>query len=172
LSSAAASIPATARRRPFLAKLLRYQTTSELRECMWGFAFATPWLLGLLIFVLGPILVSLYLSLTKYDIITAPEWLGFGNYTRAFFEDELFWPSLKRTFTYALVVVPVGMMGSLILALMLNRGLAGTNIYRTLYFLPHLTPAVAMAILWGWLLQPSVGPVNHVLSMLGIKGPG
>jgi multiple sugar transport system permease protein len=162
----------TQRRRNLLARLLRYDTASELRECLWGYLFAAPWLIGLLALILGPILVSIYLSLSKYDVITSPQWLGIANFRRALFEDELFWPSLGRTFRFALIVVPVGTTGSLLLALLLNKGLTGTNIYRTLYFLPHLTPAVAMAILWSWLFQPTVGPINYALGLAGIKGPG
>ncbi|HXF60090.1 MAG TPA: sugar ABC transporter permease [Caldilineaceae bacterium] len=79
---------------------------------------------------------------------------------------------MGRTFRYALVVVPIGTAGSLALALLLNRGQPGTTLFRTLYFLPHLTPIVAMAILWKWLLHPSVGPVNYLLSRVGIEGPG
>lgn len=172
MSSTAVSAPVIPRRRSVLARLLRYDTASELRECLWGYLFASPWLVGLLVFVLGPILVSLYLSLSKYDVIRPPEWLGPANFIRAFSEDEIFWPSLQRTFRFALVVVPVGTVGSLILALLLNKGLAGTNAYRTFFFLPHLTPAVAMAILWGWLFQPTTGPINYALSLVGIKGPG
>jgi len=172
MSSTAVTAPVARPRRRALARLLNYQSASELRECLWGYLFASPWLLGLIIFVLGPIIVSLYLSLTQYDVIRAPRWYGLGNYQQAFFGDEQFWPSLGRTFRYALVVVPFGIVGSLVLALLLNQGLPGTNAYRTLYFLPHLTPAVAMAILWTWLMQPSVGPINHVLKMVGIQGPG
>jgi multiple sugar transport system permease protein len=126
----------------------------------------------LLIFVVGPIAASLFLSLTEYDVITKPEFLGLKNYVRAFTDDDLFWPSLGRTFKYAMAVVPLGIGGSLSLALLLNQRLRGTTLARTLYFLPHLTPAVAMAILWKWLLHPSVGPVNYMLSLIGIKGPG
>lgn len=172
MASTITGVVVTQRRRPWLAKILRYNTVAELREGLWGMLFAVPWLLGLLIFVLGPILASLFLSLTRYDVIRPPQWLGIANYVRAFTKDELFWPSLGRTFTYALVVVPIGISGSLCLALLLNQGLYATNVFRTIYFLPHLTPAVAMAILWRWLLHPSIGPVNYLLSLVGIKGPG
>jgi multiple sugar transport system permease protein len=169
---ASRAIVSTPRRKSLLTRLLRYESLSETRECLLGYAYAAPWLLGLLIFVLGPILVSLYLSLTRYDVISTPVFQGIANYKRAFFEDEQFWPSLGRTFKFALIVVPIGTTGSLILALLLNQGLSGSNVYRTLFFLPHLTPAVAMAILWTFLLHPVVGPVNYVLSLVGIKGPG
>ncbi|MFH1140915.1 MAG: sugar ABC transporter permease [Chloroflexota bacterium] len=170
--AASQAIVATPRRRSFLTRFLRYDTLAETRECLLGYAYATPWFLGLLIFVIGPILVSFYLSLTKYDVISMPRFHGLANYQRAFFEDKQFWPSLSRTFRFALFVVPVGTTGSLLLALLLNRGITGTTVYRTLFFLPHLTPAVAMAVLWTFLLHPSVGPVNYALKLVGIKGPG
>ncbi|MBV7334540.1 sugar ABC transporter permease [Chloroflexi bacterium TSY] len=149
-----------------------YQYAHRRREALWGVLFAVPWLLGLLVFVLGPILVSLYLSLSKYDIIRPPQLIGLDNYVRAFTEDELFWSSLGRTFRYALVVVPLGTAGSLGLAMLLNQGVRATNFFRTLYFLPHLTPVVAMALLWKWLMHPSIGPINYSLSLIGIDGPG
>ncbi len=143
-----------------------------MREAVWGYIFLLPWALGLLIFVLGPMLASFAFSLSKYDIISAPQFVGLANYQRAFFADELFWPSLGRTFTYAAVAVPVGLAGSLGLALLLAGGLRGTTIFRTLFFLPHLTPAVAAALLWQWLLHPEVGPVNYLLSSAGLPKPG
>jgi len=155
-----------------LARLMGYGTVTGAREALWGYMFATPWLAGLVIFVAGPILASLFLSLTKYDIIRAPHFIGIANYRQAFFGDRLFWGSLRRTFTYAMVAVPVGISGSLLLALMLNQRLPGTNLFRTMYFMPHLTPAVAMALLWMWMFHPEVGPINYLLSKVGIKGPG
>jgi multiple sugar transport system permease protein len=94
-----------------------------------------------------------------------------ANYEEIFREDLLFWPSMGRTFYYSIVVVPLGLVGSLLLALLLNQGIKGTSLYRTLYFLPHLTPLVAAALLWKWILQPEVGPLNYLLSLAGIEGP-
>jgi len=164
-------IAATQCKRTWLTKLLRYNSMAETRECLWGMFFATPWLLGLLIFTIGPILASMYLSFTRYDVISKPQFLGVDNFVRAFTGDELFWPSMARTFRYALSVVPLSIIGSLVLAMLLNQGYRGTNIFRTLYYLPHLTPAVAMGYLWRWLLQPSVGPVNYLLKSIGIQNP-
>ena len=152
--------------------LATYRTSLRRQEALWGIAFAFPWLLGLVFFVVGPMLYSFYLSFTSYDAVTAPEWIGGANYVRAILEDDLFWPSLGRTFHYALIIVPLGTAGSLALALLLNREQRGTSLFRTFFFLPYLTPIVAMAILWKWLLHPSVGPVNYALSTIGIEGPG
>ena len=152
--------------------LLGVGSDIQARKALYGWLFLSPWAIGLVVFYIGPVIASAYFSFTKYNIVKAPVFLGLDNYKRAFFEDRLFWPSLGRTFKYAIVSVPLGLIGSLLLALLLNQHLKATNIYRTLYFLPHLTPSVAMSILWVWLLHPHMGPVNLLLGKLGIKGPG
>lgn len=153
-------------------RLLGLNSPRQTNEAKWGYIFLLPWALGLIIFILGPILASAYLSFTEYAIIKPPRFVGLANYTTAFFNDDLFWTSMRRTFIYALVVVPLGLLGSLCLALLLNQGIKGTNVFRTLFFLPSLTPAVALALLWGWLFHPSVGPINTALKWLGVAGPG
>ena len=162
--------PSVARSR--LARIMGYETKARAREALWGTIFALPGIAGLLIFAAGPIVASFLLSLTIYDMITPPEFIGLANYRRAFFEDDLFWSSLRRTFQFAIVAVPAGITGALLLALLLNRGMKGTTVFRTMFFLPHLTPAVAMALLWSWLLHPEIGPVNYLLGKVGIEGPG
>ncbi|NJN83475.1 MAG: sugar ABC transporter permease [Caldilineaceae bacterium] len=144
----------------------------KANQAKWGYIFLLPWILGLLIFILGPILASAFFSFTDYEIISPPRFVGLSNYTKAFTDDILFWPSMGRTFVYALLVVPLGLIGSLFLAILLNQGLAGSNLFRTLFFLPSLTPAVALALLWTWLFHPGVGPINVALSWFGITGPG
>ena len=140
------------------------------RKARWGYVFILPWIAGLVVFIGGPIVACLYLSFTQYDILSAPKFIGLENYRHAFVSDVLFWPSLGRTFYYAIVVIPLGLAGSLTLAMLLNQGLRGINFFRTLYFLPHLTPAVAMGILWVWLLHPTLGPVNVMLGKIGLGG--
>jgi multiple sugar transport system permease protein len=157
-------------RRPLLATMVGASSAQTARKSLWGYLFITPWLLGLLLFVAGPILYSLYLSFTEYDILSDPKFVGFQNYSYALTGDSLFWSSLIRTFYYAVAVVPLGLLASLALALLLNIGLKGTTVYRTLFFLPHLTPAVAMGILWLWLLHPTLGPVNAALGSIGLGG--
>ena len=146
--------------------------STQTRRALWAYVFLLPWLLGLALFWVGPLVASLYFSLTEYDVLSPPKMVGLANYRRAFFEDNLFWPSLGLTLRYSVVVVPLGLAGSLLLAGLLNRGLRGTNLFRTCFFLPHLTPAVALALLWTWLFHPSVGPINLALGAVGIEGPG
>lgn len=144
----------------------------QRREALEGYLWIMPWLFGFLVFSLGPMLASVYLSFTRYRIGGDPVWIGVENYTQAFFEDALFWPSLWRTAYFAAGTVVLGTIGSLVAAMLLNTKLRGTTWFRALYYLPSLTPVVAMAILWGWLLQPQVGLVNYALHEVGISGPG
>lgn len=142
------------------------------REEIQGWLYATPWILGFLLFTFGPMLASFYLSFNKYTVGGAPEWLALENYARAISgKDDLFWPSMGRTVRYAFVMVPIGISLSLLAALLLNQQLKATVLFRTLFFLPSLTPVVASAIIWRWLYQPEFGAINWLLSGIGIEGP-
>jgi multiple sugar transport system permease protein len=136
-----------------------------------GYLWISPWIVGFLVFIFGPMIASIGFSFTNYRIINDTRWIGLQNYTYAFVEDDLFWPSLAITFYYMLVSVPLGLLGSLLLALLLNQRLRGESILRTCYFLPSLTPVAAAAILWIWILHPEAGLVNYLLSLVGIEGP-
>jgi multiple sugar transport system permease protein len=156
----------------FLGRFAGGSTAIEVKKSLWGHLFVLPWILGLIIFWIGPIIASFYYSFTKYDVLTPPQWVGLDNYVKAFTDDRQFWPSLQRTLEYSLVVVPIGLVGSLALAVLLNRGVKGTTAYRTLFFIPGLTPSVALALLWTWILHPTLGPLNTALGWFGIEGPG
>jgi multiple sugar transport system permease protein len=154
-----------------LGRLVGAKTPFQTRRALWGYVFALPWILGLIIFWGGPILASFYFSFTNYEIIGAPKFVGLDNYVRAFTNDRLFWPSLGRTFTFAGLYVPAVIIGALLLAVLLNQKLKGTNYYRTVFFVPHLIPTVALAVLWIYLMQPRLGPINTTLRSLGISNP-
>ncbi len=132
-------------------------------EVFWAYAFLTPWLIGLVVFIVGPILFSLGMSTFNYTLGREAEatFIGLGNWVRAFTKDELFWPSLGRTFLYTAVVVPCTVFGALLTAMLLNERLRGTTFYRTVFFMPHLTPIVAAAYIWLWLLSPQYGAINE-----------
>lgn len=153
-------------RRPFLGSRL------QRREAIEGYLWISPWIIGFLVFSLGPIIASAYLSFTEYKIGGSPNWIGLENYRQAFFVDRQFWPSLWRTVYYSVVLVILGVSLSLGAAVLLNQNIRGRAFYRALYYLPSLTPVVALAILWRWLLQPQVGMVNSLLYQVGITGPG
>jgi multiple sugar transport system permease protein len=155
-----------------LGRIVGARSPLQTRDALLGYLFLLPWLVGLIVFFLGPIIMSFALSFTKYDVISPPQFIGLENYQTAFFDDELFWPSIWRTFEYSAVIVPVGIACSLGLALLLNQGVRGTSFFRTAFFASTLTPAVALALLWTWILNPDIGPVNLALSWVGIEGPG
>ncbi|HZQ99505.1 MAG TPA: sugar ABC transporter permease [Chloroflexota bacterium] len=141
------------------------------REAIEGFLLVSPWGLGLLLFIVGPLLASAYLSLAEYSVLRPPRFVGLDNYAKALFEDPIFWQAIQRTSLYVVMLVPLGLAASLGCALLLNRGVRGTNLFRTLFFLPTLTPIVAGAILWTWIFQPEVGLLNYALRAVGIQGP-
>lgn len=142
------------------------------QEALAGLLWSSPWILGLFLFTLGPVIASLYLSFNQYTIASTPKWIGLANYARALSgQDTLFWPSVWRTFHYALIMVPLGITGSLLVALALNRGLRFTSFWRTCYFLPSLTPVVAAALIWTWLFEPEFGPINGLLWLIHTQGP-
>jgi multiple sugar transport system permease protein len=131
-----------------------------------------PWLVGFLGLFIGPGLYSLYLSFTEYSVLGAPRWIGTANYVKMFTGDQLFWPSLWRTFYFSVVAVPLGVLGSMVLAILLNAKLRGVSVYRTLFFMPSLVPLVASVILFKWLLNADFGIVNQALRELGMNPPG
>ncbi|GAB4460414.1 MAG: sugar ABC transporter permease [Armatimonadaceae bacterium] len=139
---------------------------------LWGYLLISPWLLGFLIFTAGPMLASLYLSFCKYDLHTL-EWVGTKNYEILLTRDGggLFWKSLTNTAIYVLFAVPLGLTGSLLLALLLNQKVKGLPLFRTLFYLPSLVPAVASSLVWLWVFHPDAGLLNYGLSLIGIKGP-
>jgi len=138
---------------------------------IYGYLFLTPWLIGFLGLFVGPGVTSIYLSLTKYDVLSAPEFIGFANYVKMFTDDPLFWPSIWRTAYYAGVGVPLGVLGSMFLSILLNNKIRALPTYRTLFFMPSLVPIVASVVLWKWLLNDDFGIVNQGLRNLGIMDP-
>ena len=145
---------------------------SRRREAMAGYLYITPWIIGFLVFVLGPLIASLYYSFTYYSLLGTPQWIGLKNYSTALFNDRLFWTSVQKTLLFAVTTVPLGVIGSFFAALLLNRRIFGKTIWRIFFFLPSLTPEVATALLWLWILQPDVGIINSTIRQIfGVRGP-
>lgn len=133
--------------------------------------FLAPWILGLLLLTLGPMLASLYLSFTNYNLFGAPRWVGLENYETMFFSDRRYWRSVWVTLTYVLVSVPLVLIFALLLAVLLDTGIRFLTLYRALFYLPSLMGAsVAVALLWRHMFGDN-GLVNRVLSVFGISGP-
>jgi len=132
-----------------------------------GMLFIAPWLIGFLIFSLGPMAGSFYLSLCKYDLHSL-EWVGAENYRRLLTSDALFWRALQNTVIYVLFAVPLGLAGSLIIAILLNQNVRGQRFFRTCFYLPSLVPAVASSLLWLWVLNSENGLLNYGLTWIGV----
>ncbi len=148
-------------------------------EVMWAYLFMLPWIIGLCVFIVGPILFSLGLSFFNYTLGREYSFIGLDNWIRAFTQDELFWPSIIRTFVWTAVVVPVSVFGALLLAILLNQRLRATTFFRTVFFMPHLAPLVAAIYIWMWLLNPQYGLLNEIIWQIGVfltgtgfQGPG
>ncbi len=162
---ASVAVPQSARR----VKLSRVALVEE----RWGYLLLSPWLLGFLIFQLGPMIASLYFGFTRYEFPLAPKWIGLDNYVYAIRKDELFWKSLGNTVYYVGSAVPLGLIVSLILALLLDRSIRGRAVWRTIYYMPSIVPMVASTFLFTYLFQPDYGLVNGWLwKLFRIQGPG
>ncbi|MCI2417866.1 sugar ABC transporter permease [Saccharopolyspora sp. K220] len=139
------------------------------RDTAAAWAFLSPWVLGLVLITLGPMAYSLYLSFTRFDLFNPPEWIGLGNYADLLGADPRFWQSVRVTLHYVAVSVPLVLVVSLLLAMVLNRGLRGLGVYRALFYLPSLLgTSVAIAVLWRQVFGED-GLVNHVLRSLGFE---
>jgi multiple sugar transport system permease protein len=142
-----------------------------MRRNLEGWAFASPWILGFVLFTLGPMLASAVIAFMKWDLLTPPSFVGLENFRQALWRDPLVWHSLKVTTIYAAIAVPLNVVLGLGLALMLNSGIRGLRIYRTAYFLPSVLSGVAVALLWRWVFENQFGLANTLLSTFGLRGP-
>jgi ABC-type sugar transport system permease subunit/ABC-type glycerol-3-phosphate transport system substrate-binding protein len=138
-------------------------------EQRWGYLLASPWLIGALVFLLGPILLSALLSLARWQGITSlgeARWVGLANYTQLFHHDARFARSLDVTVYYTLLAVPLGQIAALGAALLMNRKLPGIYLLRAAWYLPSVLAGVGIAILWRWVFDPDAGPLNALLAPL------
>jgi multiple sugar transport system permease protein len=141
------------------------------REEIEGYFIISPWIIGFVVFLLIPIVLSIYLSFTDYKYVSAPKWVGADNFERALFKDPLFWRTLKITLMFAAMSLPLNFILSFGVALLLNFRGFGMNVYRAIFYLPSVLPPVAVSILWLWILNPKFGIINQALGWFGIKGP-
>ena len=135
-----------------------------------GWLFASPWIIGFFLWTLGPMIASLVIAFTNWDLITSPEFVGFSNFAKVA-KDDLSWQSLKVTFIYAFTAVPLSIIFGMFLALLLNAKIRGQNFYRTAFYLPSVLSGVAVALLWRWLFSTEFGLFNTMLYYVGIRGP-
>lgn len=140
------------------------------REALECYLFIAPVTFGLLVFTLGPILASLYLSFTEYNVFGAPTWTGIQNYV-TLWHDPLFWQSLKVTGLFVLMHLPLTLIFALAIAVLMNQKVKGIVFFRTIYYLPSVISGVAVSLLWVWIFNPNYGVLNTLLSYVGIQGP-
>lgn len=142
--------------------------STRRRQGRWALLFLSPWIVGLVTLTAGPLVASLYLSFTNYDLLSSPVWVGASNYIRMFTADPLWWQSVKVTVVYVVISVPLQLALALALALLLNRGVKGLGFWRAVYYIPSLFGSgVAVAILWRELFGAD-GLVNQLLGLIGI----
>ena len=144
-----------------------FNLTPAARRNVTGYIFISPFILGVFIWFLAPALTAGWLTFQKWNLITPPRFIGFDNIERLF-QDELFLQSLKVTTTYTFIAVPLGLVLSFFIALLLNFRIRGISVYRTIYYLPSIVPAVASAVLWSFILNSEFGLLNAGLRAIGL----
>lgn len=156
-----------------MARSMTRMTRMNLRrrEAIAFYLCISPWLLGFLLFYLGPMIASFYFSLTRWDLLTSPEFVGARNYIKLFTRDPLLWKSLKITCTYTFSYVTLDLVFALIIALLINQKVPGIGTFRTIYYLPSVLAGVAYVVMWMWMFNPRAGLINILLSYMGIQGP-
>ena len=152
-----------------IASVIRPNSLSPLqrREALNGYIAILPWLLGFIIFVAGPMIYSLGLMFTKWDLLTPPSWIGFANFQKLAL-DPIFFAALGNTVFYTALAVPLQLLVALGVALLLNANIAGQNLYRAIIFLPSQIPIVATALLWFFIYSPTNGLANAIMSGVGL----
>lgn len=146
----------------------RRPRSAQRNESRWGLLLAAPAALHIIIWTGIPVIAAILLSFTSYDMINRPEFIGIGNYAEIM-RDAIFWKAIGNNLIIAVVGIPISMLIALVLAVLLNQGLRGEGIFRTMVFLPHVTATVAVAMIWLWIYAPTDnGLANMVLSAFGI----
>jgi multiple sugar transport system permease protein len=150
---------------------MAHMTRARRREALAFYLCISPWLIGFIFLTVGPMLYSLYISFTRWDLLTDPVWVGLRNYTVKMPNDERFWQSLKVTVLFTLAYVPLELIGGLALALLVQSRIRGIRLFRTIFYLPTVLAGVAFVVVWLWMLDPRGGLVNLILARFGIVGP-
>lgn len=155
---------------PFISTW-RNLSGSRRREALMGYLFISPWLIGFIVFFAGPIIASLILSFTRWNIVGDPIWVGLDNYQTIFMEDLRFKKAVEVTLTYSVFYLPLEVICGIGLAVLMNQKLRGIGIFRTLFYMPSVVPQVAAALVWVWMLNQRYGVINTLLNQVGVDGP-
>ena len=140
------------------------------REAIVGYLMLSPWIIGFLVFTLGPMIASLYFSFCDYKVIKPPQFIGLANYQRMF-TDDLFYKSLRVTTTYTVASVPLGIVTALLVAVLLNQQIWGVRVFRTIFYLPSVISGVAVSLVFVWLFNHRFGILNFIIGLFGVRGP-
>ncbi len=154
-----------------IARLIFLHLTRDMsriarKEATEGYLCILPWLVGFFSFTLGPMLFSIYIAMCDWDIINPPQFVGLANFQQALFHDFRFIQALKVTLTYAMFALPLGLVGSLMVALLLNQNVKGMSWFRTIFYIPAILPGIATAMLWRWIFNPENGILNLILGVI------
>ena len=142
-------------------------TKTEKRNQVMGLLFVSPWLIGFFLFALFPLIASLYLSMTNYDFIREPKFIGAANYVRLFTSDPDFWTVMYNTLFYVGFGVPLGLAVAFLIANLLNSEIRGRTFFRSLIYIPAIVPAVCTAVVWLFIMNVQYGAINGVLKTIG-----
>jgi len=143
----------------------------DRRENLLGYLFAGPWFLGFAILGVAPIILSIYYSFCRYDVLRPPMFIGLDNYTFLIFESDKFYISIYNTLYFLVFRVPLAIIGSLLLAMLVAKPVKGVGIVRTIYYVPSIVSGVALSVIWLWMYNPQYGLINQALAMFGVPGP-
>ena len=146
----------------------RQMSSRERRSLIQGLLFVSPWIIGFLLFTVYPLIYSLYISFTRYDLIGAPRYIGLANYTELFFDDPVFWQVMGNTLFYVFLSVPFALAFAFCIANLLNSKIVGRSFFRAIMYIPAIVPAVCTAMVWLFLLNIQYGAVNGILQSLGL----
>jgi multiple sugar transport system permease protein len=146
-------------------------TPAARREAFSFYLTVSPWIIGFLAFTFVPMAISLYLSFTRWNVLTAPVWIGLENYNYMLTRDPDFYQSLRVTVAYTITSVPLQLLIALMLAVLLNQATYAVGFFRTAFYIPSIVASVASAVLWTWIFNPRFGPLNGLLRSLGLGSP-
>ncbi len=152
-------------------KVRKARMKISTHEALWGYTFITPWILGMIFFVGGPIIASFVLAFFDWDLISPAKFVGLKNFVDMFTIDHRFFHSLWNTIYFTVFSVPLGIIGSVMVALLMNQKWKTVRGLRTIYYLPSVTAGVASSIIWMMIFNPDFGLINSALAFFGIQGP-
>jgi len=147
---------------------LRRMSRVERRQLFFGLLFASPWLLGFLLWTVYPMISSIYYSFTRYDLLRPPVYIGLNNFKDIFFSDPRIGNVVKNTLFYVFLSVPLSTITALLVAMLLNTKIKGRPVFRAIFFFPSIVPITVIAMMWSFLLNPQFGAINAVLKSLSM----